>query len=264
MNDEFRGLKVKRVILVLSAIFLISVFTVIFFNNKQVTEIVHHSSGGAIPMPFKYPIEIKSDSYPLHANEEFTIQSQVKGWKGSSVSIYYLESNELNENELIYKHIIPQNKRLIGTAEIIRGQFKFKWKVPKNSIKKGDGTFYIGIQSDKGIVSGATVYTYPYNGFEISPRDASIGNIINYNITGLPEGCTLKVYLQQVKPSSTMISTLGIFEKTNGSIASSFKLSQSIGATKIEPGQYEIRVIMIPKDENKVPRWIVFSYFNVK
>ena len=80
--------------------FLYTFFVVIFFNNKhQLTKIVHHSSGGATPNPamsFKYPVEIKSDSYPLHSNEEFIIQSQVKGWKGSSVSIYYLEGNDSN------------------------------------------------------------------------------------------------------------------------------------------------------------------------
>lgn len=250
----------KTILIFLSAIFLISFFAVIFFNYK------HH--GGATPNPamsFKYPVEIKSDSYPLHLNEEFIIQSQVKGWKGSSVSIYYLEGNDSNYTELMYNHDIPQKNRLIGTAEIKQGQFRFKWQAPKDSIKKGDGTFYIGIQSDKGIVSGVAVATHPYNRFEISPKNASIGNIINYNITGLPEGCTLKGYLDQVNPSTlTLISSLGIFKETNGSIASSFKLSQSIGATKIKPGQYQIRVIVIPKDENKVPRWMVLAYFNVK
>ena len=249
----------KRVILIfLSVIFIISVFTVLIFD---LAKIGHHASGGPAPMPFKYPVEIKSDSYPLHSNEEFTIQSQDKGWKGSSASIYYLESNESNNNDLIYKHILPQNNRLIGKAEIKQGQFKFKWQVPKDSIKN----FYIGIKSDKGIVSGVMVETLPYNGFEISPKDVSIGQMINYNITGFPKGCTLEVYLQQVNTSTT-ISTLGIFKNTNGSVASSFKLSKSIGDTKIKPGQYEIQVTMIPKDENKnkVPRWAVFAYFNVK
>jgi len=241
---------------------LISLLTLIFMFTSC-------SSGpvakGPAPKPFEYPIEIKSDSYPLHLNQEFTIQTTERNWEGSSANIYYLESNESNENELIYKHILPQNNRLIGTAEIKQGQFKFKWQVPKDSIKKGYGTFYIGIQSDKGIVSGVMVEALPYNGFEISPKDVSIGQMINYNITGFPKGCTLEVYLQQVN-TSTRISTLGIFKKTNGSVASSFKLSKSIGDTKIKPGQYEIQVTMIPKDENKnkVPRRAVFAYFNVK
>lgn len=253
----------KRFILIfLGVIFIISVFTFLIFD---LAKIGHRSSGGPAPMPFEYPVEIKSNSYPLHSNEEFTIQSQGKGWKGSSASIYYLESNESNANELIYKHSLPQNSRLIGTAEIKQGQFKFKWQVPKDSVRKGYGIFYIGIKSDKGIVSGVRVESLPYNGFEISPKDVSIGQMINYNITGFPKGCTLEVYLQQVN-TSTRISTLGIFKKTNGSVASSFKLSQSIGDTKIKPGQYEIQVTMIPKDEtkDKLPRWAVFAYFNVK
>jgi len=253
----------KRVILIfLGVIFIISVFTVLILDLARIG---HHSSNGPAPMPFEYPVEIKSNSYPLHSNEEFIIQSQGNGWKGSSASIYYLENNESNADELIYKHSLPQNNRLIGTAEIKQGQIKFKWQVPKESIKKEYGTFYIGIQSDKGIVSGVMVETLPYNGFEISPKDVTIGQIINYNITGFPNGCTLEVYLQQVNLSKR-ISTLGIFKKTNGSVASSFKLSQSIGDTKIKSGQYEIQVIMIPKDEskNKVPRWAVFAYFNVK
>jgi hypothetical protein len=218
-------------------------------------------------MPFEYPIEIKAYSYPLHFNEEFTIQSKEKLWEGNTVNLYYIEYNQSNITELMYKHELPSDNKLIGAAEIKQGIFNFQWKVPRNAIKKEDWCFYIAAKSDKGIISGVMVETLAYKGFKISPKNVNIGQTVKYTIAGFSWGCTFEVYLLQVKPGiipGERISTLGIFKKTNGSISSSFKLPKTIENTSILPGQYIIEAIIIPKDENTHPRQVVYAYINVK
>lgn len=218
------------------------------------------------PMEFQYPIDIKSNSNPLHINQEFTIESIEKNWEGSSTKLFYLKDNDSNTDELMYKHVLPSDSTLIGTAVIVQGQWCFKWKVPEEINTNGYGSFYIAAQSDKGIISGVRIQTLHYNSFDISPKEASLGQEVKYSISGFQEGCTMEIYLLQVKPGISpgeRIKTLGNFKNTNGSLSSSFKLTESIDGNKITPGQYIIQATIIPKDEAKENRQAVFGYFNV-
>lgn len=248
------------------AILLIGIGTVIYLTHKQpkATEqpVVHRS--GPAPLAFDYPIEVKADSYPLHAQEEFIIQPKDKAWEGSLLNIYYVEANL---NELFYKHLLPSDNKLLGNVEINGGQWSFKWQAPEEVNKDGYANFYIAVKSDLGVVSGTPVETLPYGKFTISPVSAAVGQKIQYSIEGFQKGCTMEVYLIQVKPNivpGETIGTLGTFKKTNGSISSTFTLSEEIEGHKITPGQYIIQATIIPKNEEKEPRQAVFAYFNVK
>jgi hypothetical protein len=275
VNKQFKGISEKHKIFnryrmstipVCLAIVLCLVMGIPrILGNPSIIPTPHSSSGpapkGPIPKPFEYPIEIKSDSYPLHLNQEFIIKTKERNWEGSNVRIYYLDNNEQNTNELMFNHVLPKDSKLIGSEGISQGQWRYKWQVPKYINEKGYGSFYIIAKSDKDIISGVIVYTLPYNNFDISPKDVSVGQEVKYNISGFPKGCSIEIHLNI---PGKRIATLGIFKNTNGSLTSSFRLPEVIEGNKITPGQYEIQATMIPKDEKKEIRQAIFADFNVK
>jgi len=219
------------------------------------------------PIGFEYPIEIKSACYPMHPNEDFIIQPKVKSWSGKEVRIYFLSEDSDNGNELLYKHILPSDAKLIGKVPIINNEWHFKWKAQKNKIKKGVECFYVIAISNNGVISGERLDVLQYDKFEISPKTPNTGGTASYSGSGFPNGCCVEVELMKIIPGiypGETIAQLGSFHRTNGSFSNSFSLDQQQYGHDITPGHYILEAIIIPKDESKEARSAVMLNFDVK
>lgn len=202
-----------------------------------------------VPRPFKYPIEIKSDTYPISSNHSFVIEPKDKTWPGKNLKVYYIPGSGDNQYDLEYKKVLPSDAVLLGTTVINQGKWSYNCRVPAQNAGFRTNIFYIAVLNDEGILSGINVESLNYDKFEIYPKNPRKGEqTIQYRISGLPAGYKAMLSLYKFNPTPWELVTKSDFiEVKDGEISSSFKFSKST----VTAGEYRIEVRMEPIDWNK-------------
>ena len=223
-------------------------------------------AGRPAAMPFTHPIEIVAESYPVHPNQTFTIQSKEKSWNGKEVKLYCVEETESNDLTVFYQKVLPSNAQYIGSAVIDQGKWSFQWKAPNKVQPRTYNSFLVIAQSDEGTLSATSFTTILYDKLEVTPSIVKVGQIIEVKGTGFPVGDTFcNRYLQSIPyppmPSGTgrimgigdigvdllqrtigFQTNIGSLHISDGSFDYSFKISK-INGKQITPGIYEVLIL---------------------
>lgn len=205
----------------------------------------------SIPIPFAYPIETVAESYPVHPGQVLTIQPKGKDWNGQNVKLYYLPETDSNEDQLLYKKVLPQNAQYIGETAIKAGKWSFQWQAPSQQ-NGGYGSFLIAALSNNGIVSGTRLTTLNYNNFELTPSSVQIGQKVELKGSGFPTG-DVRIDLLQNRDSvgTAFQTTIGTTYIANGSFDYSFVLSPQVNGNVIRPGVYEVQAVVIRPNQQR-------------
>lgn len=223
-------------------------------NKQQKNTIISSGAPGvSAPSEFAYPLQVKSETYPVHPNQTIIIQPRGRTWTGEKVELYYISDIDTNRNELLYRKVLPSNVQHIGTASIHNGEWSFQWKVPENVNSDSFGSFLIAAQSDIGTLSGIRVDTLSYNKLELSSTAVRIGEQAQLSGAGFPLNSDVKIELikDESLKSDNVIVSLGYIHVANGSFTFPFSLSKEMSGHQISPGPYKIQLIIMPPNQQR-------------
>ncbi|MDP4094324.1 MAG: hypothetical protein Q8920_13290 [Bacillota bacterium] len=213
------------------------------------------------PLPYSFPIEIATESYPVHPNQILTIKPKGQEWNGDKVKLYYVPETELSEDQLLYKKALPEDAQYIGETSIADGKWSFEWQAPSLQKDGRYGSFLIAALADDGTLSCTRLETLVYDKLELSPSTVKIGQKVELSGTGFPNGDVRIDILKNSDDKGTVLqATIGMLHSTKDSFSFSFELSPEINGYVIKSGLYQIQAVIIPKDQ---PREGVFVNLNV-